>query len=88
MTENPYSKKSVLLRYGLLAGFKFFLWKGEEIISRIFITKKSVPLIQTVQRTDDPYPPSSWVLAGTRLCCMALDGNRLEIHVLPENGKN
>lgn len=88
MTVNSTSKKSTLLKYGLLAGFKIFLWKGEEIISRMFISKKSPPQIQSVQRTDDRYPRSSWMLIANRPCCMGFNGNQLEIHVLPENGKN
>ena len=78
----------MLIRLGLLTGFKIFLWKGEEIISRIFIAKSAVPQIQSVQRTDDRYPHSSWVLIGTKPCCLALNQGQLEVHVLPDIGKN
>jgi hypothetical protein len=88
MKENSTFKKSILLRFGLLAGFKIFLWRGEEIISRIFIMKKPAPQIHAVQATDDRFPPSSWILIGTRPCCMVLDEDQLVMHVLPDVGRN
>jgi hypothetical protein len=84
MKENTALKKSLLLRFGLLAGFRVFLWKGEEIISRIFFTPVPKRHVQQVRSVKDPFPASSWVLIGKKPCCMVLDGDRLEIHVLSD----
>jgi hypothetical protein len=84
MRENATHKKSLLLRFGLLAGFRVFLWKGEEIVSRIFFAPLPKPPVHRMRSTEDPFPASSWSMIGTKPCCMVLDGNRLEIHVLSD----
>ncbi len=84
MKDNAAINKSVLLRFGLMAGFKVFLWKGEEIVSRIFFTRMPKPPVHRMRSEEAPFPASSWSLIGTKPCCMVLDGNRLEIHVLSD----
>ena len=56
MKENTAVKKSILLRFGLLAGFKVFLWKGEEIVSRIFFTRSPKPPVHRKRSAEAPFP--------------------------------
>jgi hypothetical protein len=84
MKENTTFKKSLLLRFGLVAGFRIFLWKGEELVSKFFFSPVPKRHDQRVRGTKDSFPASSWVLIGRKPCCMVLDGNRLEIHVLSD----
>jgi hypothetical protein len=88
MKGNTALKQSLLLRFGLLAGFRVFLWKGEEIISRIFFAPAPKRHVRRARSAKDPFPASSWALIGQKPCCMVLDGNRLEIHVLSDIANN
>jgi hypothetical protein len=88
MKEHAALKKSLLLKFGLLAGFRVFLWKGEEIIGGILFAPVPKRHVRRVRSAEDPFPASSWVLIGRKPCCMALDGDRLEIHVLPDRVDN
>jgi len=84
MKERVTLKKSLLMRLGLFAGFRIFLWKGEEVISRIVFTPLPKLHVRRVRSAKDPFPPSSWALIGRKPCCMVLNGDRLEIHLLSD----
>jgi len=79
MRENATIKKSTLLRFGLLAGFRIILWKGEEIVSRILFARLPKPAVHRMRSAGYPFPASKWSLAAGRPCCMALKDGRLEI---------
>ena len=88
MREKTTIKKSTLLRFGLLAGFRMFLWKGEEIVSRILFARMPKPAVLRMWRAGDPFPASKWSMAAGRPCCMALKDGRLEIHLFSEIAPN
>jgi hypothetical protein len=88
MKERVTLKKSLLLRLGLFAGFRIFLWKGEEIISRIVFAPASNRHVRRARSVKDSFPASSWALIGKKPCCMVLDGDRLEIHLLSDIAYN
>jgi hypothetical protein len=88
MKEHAATQKSLLLKFGLFAGFRLVLWKGEEIISRIRLTPVTKRHVQRPRSVKDPFPASSWMLIGRKPCCMALEGDRLEIHVLSDRVYN